>query len=435
MESPLGHPSDSRKLGMTWRPRIPVHLGAHLVSLLCLSVCLLLARQVPLFHDDIPYRADVSRRGVWGFATNQYSTWNGRFGWAILEGIAMKLPVNLTRQVPLAVWLLVWSGLGRLIRALAASKDRPALFTAWSRPWPNAVAASGIVTVASIQLNGARVEAMFWVTGCLTYFVPIGLFAHGTSTLLLAQGLHHSRTRQALGLSVVAFAASCSESVSMTALVFLFVLLAHRFIERRTVELDPLVLRIMILTALIATVFCVVAFAPGHNVRKDAEGFVGIPALKSLLIGMDFTTRQLIRFAVRPEAGPAILIVGAAAGLAIRPGLFRSSGAILKLLAGSATLSLWAGHTMALIGTGQPMIPRALTASFMLFAALILAAGFVGGQWLAAYPIMSVRSKAFVVPCVVLALALSRPAFNRTGEHLSQLRLDERALAVDGAWD
>jgi hypothetical protein len=340
----------------------------------------------------------------------------------------MNLPSSMTRQVPLLVLLFVWSGLSKLTRALSVPSplgQRPALLGAWCQDRPNAVSASGVLMLATIQLNVARVEAMFWVTGCLTYFVPIGLFAYGAAATISARQQRGVRSRQLVGLILIAVAASCSESISLTAVVFLVVLLAMRCTKQIAIgRVVQLVLGLCVVTI----VFFLVAFSPGHIMRKGIEEFVMIPALHSLVIGMHFTTTELLRITFRPTAGPPLFLIGLSAGLLIRAQLFPSSKVLFKLLSASAFVSLWAGHTMALLGTGQPLINRALTATFALFAALILLTGVTAGQRIAVriprtFP--SYRLVGVAAASIVLALFISRPVLTQTVERLSQHRSNE----------
>jgi Family of unknown function (DUF6056) len=213
--------------------------------------------------DDYAQVVGVRLRGFWSQQFVEYRSWTGRFASTAAVSAAGMLNEQVARVLPgllLAVWvvLLYWLGgrfvprVGRVGRLLLAT---------------------GIV-FATIQITPSPFLSIYWMTGSLTYVMPL-LLATLLVTLVCGPDLHASR-RMGLALAVafVAFVAGGADETYLvaqtTALTMAVAVAASPWaaISRRKF----FVLASGLLGSLIAA--GVVLAAPGNAIRSAAIAHV-----------------------------------------------------------------------------------------------------------------------------------------------------------------
>ena len=155
--------------------------------------------------DDYGQVLAIRLRGFWGQQFAEYRLWSGRFTSTAAIGAVSMLNQDAVRVLPgvmLALWvvLIYWLS-GRLIRDVGRVYQL--------------LLAAGIV-FTTIQVTPSPFLSIYWMTGSLTYLMPL-LLGTIAVTILCTDQSHRRRLLTGLAILVVAFSAGGADETYLAA--------------------------------------------------------------------------------------------------------------------------------------------------------------------------------------------------------------------------
>jgi hypothetical protein len=375
--------------------------------------------------DDYGYSAMVTQHGWWGGQVAQYTGWSGRFtSNATIMGTVSLGPWS-ARVVP-ALVILVWlAALLFLARELASALRIAASWTAL-------LVGAGGVLVASLAFAPDLFESVYWITGAMTYAVPlIGATVLG-ALLIRAATAQRSRWELLIAMLIALLAGGCCEpyAVIQVCTVAVMALLALRRTNRlRTTACAVLIASLLSLLA--------VAVAPGNAIREAA--LPPHPTLADIawpaVVGGVQCLLDDVEF--HPLGVLAALAIGTVIGVTVRrswqpPTRLCLAALVLAIATWMVTAAMtdWASSSL---GPARAL----LTAAYVTVLAITIVGVRLGAAIGAGRPLLAKRSSAVLVGGIILAITIpvagSLPAMQRYAQASDLQAAALRAAAHDVA--
>jgi hypothetical protein len=375
--------------------------------------------------DDYSYTVILQEYGFWGSQLQWYRSWSGRFSSVLVENIVIiSGGLKLARFVP-GYLLVLWVA-GTYFSAKQLL------------PKAGNVVLAGLalaVPVTTALLSPNLFESFFWMTGTLTYTLPLVLISWQVGLLVLAtkHWPDKAATWLVLAFALAVMIGGMSETSAVLQLASAVVAaagaLALIYIGQRK-ALSP---QFWLLSATVAGAFMalvIVALAPGNATRQalypDHMSFLSV-VIKSL----QSSGTLMIEFAQQPFM-PLLVLLGGLAGVSrINAGLgARVRGLPLLgmgLLAWMLAAACYAPGYWALVSAPPDRVY--ITPLFVFVVFTVLAGVYIGS--LAAERITA--SPALKMSLSLLLLA-SVAAFALRAAETTELAADE-AKAYAAKWD
>jgi Family of unknown function (DUF6056) len=232
--------------------------------------------------DDYAMQIALRVRGYWATQVAEYARNGGRFSATALIGAGSLLNELFVEVLP-GLLLLGWVVLG----ALAVRRSIP------SAAWAACVALAAVVVVTTVAIMPSPFLSLYWMTGSLTYTVPLLL---GTGLVLLVVPRAPPGRLRLAAVGGMAFIGGGFNETYGTAQLLAFVLLFVATITTggSTVRRCRGVAVSGIIGA--ASALAVVAAAPGNVIRFRAITNAGIGARPTILTLPGYTLGKALEF-------------------------------------------------------------------------------------------------------------------------------------------
>jgi hypothetical protein len=222
-----------------------------------------IGRYTRYIADDYAMQIALRVRGYWATQVAEYARNGGRFSATALIGAGSLLNELFVEVLP-GLLLLGWVVLG----ALAVRRSIP------SAAWPACVALAAVVVVTTVAIMPSPFLSLYWMTGSLTYTVPLLL---GTGLVLLVVPRAPPGRLRLAAVGGMAFIAGGFNETYGTAQLLAFVLL-------------------FVATITMGGSTAVVAAAPGNVIRFRAITNAGIGARPTILTLPGYTLGKALEF-------------------------------------------------------------------------------------------------------------------------------------------
>jgi hypothetical protein len=375
--------------------------------------------------DDYYYSALGSQHGWWGGQVAQYTEWSGRFtSNATIIGTVSLGPWS-ARVVPALVILAWLGGLLFLARGLTSALRIPA-------SWPALLVGAGAVLVASLAFAPDLFEGVYWITGAMTYAVPlIGATVLG-GLLVRAATARRSRWELLAAMLIALLAGGCSDTYAVIQVCAVAVLVLLAFRSANALRTTACAVLIACLAALLTVVV-----APGNAIREAAEP--PHPALADIAWTAVAGGVECLVGAVQlhPLGVLAALAIGTVIGITVRrwwqPSTRLCLAATVLAVATwmvTAALTDWATTTL---GPARVL----LTAAYVTVLAVTILGVRLGAAIGAGRHLLAAQGSAVLVGGIILAITFpvagSIPAMQRYAQASDLQAAALRAAARDGA--